>query len=79
VDDCRFWPEAVPLNEFGYLYVALFIAGNYARYYPDRWVLDVENSTPLALATEELIRVADSRLPWLALSELERKYYVEEG
>jgi hypothetical protein len=24
-----------PLNEFGMIYVDLFIGGNYARYYPD--------------------------------------------
>jgi len=79
IGECRFWPHETPLNEFGYLYAALFIAGNYARYYPDRWVLDVESSTPVALAIEELLRTADNRLPWLALSELERKYYVDEG
>jgi hypothetical protein len=67
-----------PLNEFGFIYVALFIAGNYARYYPDRWVSDVENSTPLALAIEELLAVAETRMPWLILSELSGSYHVFE-
>jgi hypothetical protein len=65
-----------PLNEFGYIYAAVFIAGNYARYYPDRWVFDVENSTPLALAIEELLTIAEKRVPWLTLSELSRSYHV---
>jgi len=65
-----------PLNEFGYIYVALFIAGNYARYYPDRWVADVENSAPIALAIEELLSVAERRMAWATLSELSRSYHV---
>ncbi|WP_339029294.1 hypothetical protein WI604_00135 [Bradyrhizobium symbiodeficiens] len=67
-----------PLNEFGYFYAALFIAGNYARYYPDRWIADVENSTDLALAIEELVAAAERRIPWLTLSELSRTYHVFE-
>jgi hypothetical protein len=66
----RMWTNTPPLNEFGYLYVALFIAGNYARYFPDRWLLDVERSTPLSLAIEELCALAEWRTPWLTLSEL---------
>ena len=54
-EEVRLWPRSMSLNEFGYLYVALFIVGNYARYYPDRWLLDVETCSPLALAIEELV------------------------
>ena len=64
------------LNEFGLLYVALFIASNYARYFPDRWMVDVEHGTPLALAVEELLALAATKAPLLALSELSRNYYV---
>jgi hypothetical protein len=74
--ETRFWCSNQPLNEFGFIYVALFIVGNYARYYPDRWLLDVENSTALALAVEELLAVADTRMAWLTLSELDRKVYL---
>jgi hypothetical protein len=73
--ETRFWCNEQPLNEFGFLYAALFIVGNYARYYPDRWLLDVENSTALALAVEELLSVADARMAWLTLGELDRKVY----
>jgi hypothetical protein len=74
-----FWPEDNKrswLNEFGWYYIALFIAGNYARYYPDKWVADVEQYTPLALAIDELLRSAVERVPLLALSELSRVYFV---
>jgi hypothetical protein len=77
--EVRFWTSgAQPLNEFGYLYVGLYIAGNYARYYPDRWLADVEHSSPLALAIEELIAVAEERVPLLALSELTRTCIIPE-
>ncbi|MEH2513109.1 hypothetical protein V1291_004463 [Nitrobacteraceae bacterium AZCC 1564] len=74
--ETRFWPNTRPLNEFGYLYVALFIVGNYARYFPDMWLLDVEQATPLALAIEELLRIASERMVWCAVSELDRCYFV---
>lgn len=75
-DETRFWCAPRPLNEFGYMYVALFMASNYARYYPDRWLLDVERSTPIALAIEELLRVAETRMAWLTLSELDRRLFM---
>ena len=74
----RFFASPHPLNEFGLFYVALYIAGNYARYYPDRWLADVDRATPLALAVEELIAQAEQRVPLLALSELSRNYFVPE-
>jgi len=71
-EEARFWTDRRCLNEFGYYYVALFLAGNYVRYYPDRWLRDVERSTPLAMAIEELCAVAEWRVPWLTFSELRR-------
>jgi hypothetical protein len=76
--ELRFWPFEVPLNEFGYLYVALFIVGNYARYYPDKWLADVEDKTALGLAIEELVYIVEQRLALLSLSELTRIYYVQD-
>jgi hypothetical protein len=75
-EDYRLWVEDVPLNEFGYLLVALYIAGNYARYYPDRWLQDIEASSQLALAIEQLIDIADRRAALLTLSELDGRYHV---
>jgi hypothetical protein len=64
------------LNEFGFLYVALYIVGNYARYYPDFWIYDVEKSTQLGLLIEHLLNVAEQRICLLALSELSQVYYI---
>ena len=58
-EEVRFWPSDQPLNELGFLYVALFIAGNYTRYFPDKWLKDVEASAPLAVAIEELTELAE--------------------
>ncbi|MGN6284519.1 MAG: YaaC family protein [Afipia sp.] len=74
----RMWSSPTSLNEFGYLYVALHIAGNYARYYPDQWLQDVEASNPLSLAIEELCNIAEFRAPWLSLCELSQILYVPE-
>lgn len=65
------------LNEFGYLYVALHICGNFARYYPDLWLKNLEKSTSLSLAIEELCRHAVERLPLLTLSEMMRLYHIQ--
>jgi hypothetical protein len=75
-DEIRFWPTESPLNEFGYFYVFLYIVGNYARYYPDRWLRDIETSNSLALAIEEGIRLAEARVPLLTLSELSSTYHL---
>jgi hypothetical protein len=75
-EEIKLWPSGQPLNEFGYLYIALFIAGNYARYFPDKWLMDVESSTPLAVAIEELTELAGWRVPWLCLTELSRTCFV---
>lgn len=65
------------LNEFGYLYVALHICGNFARYYPDLWLRHLEKSTSLSLIIEELCNHAVERLPLLTLSELTRTYHIQ--
>ncbi len=73
------WTNSPPLNEFGYLYVAIYLAGNYARYFPDKWLLDVETSTPLSLAIEELCTMCEWRVPWLALCELDQTLHVQDA
>jgi hypothetical protein len=74
-----FYDDYAPLNGFGMYYGALFIIGNYARYYPDLWMKDIEQSSPLSLVVEELLADAAVALPLLTLSELSRIYYVTEG
>ena len=65
-----------PLNEFGLFYVALYMAGNYARYFPDKWLEDVDKAAPLALAIEELLGQAETRVPLTLLSELSGTYFI---
>ncbi|MBV7582155.1 YaaC family protein [Pseudomonas sp. PDM33] len=64
------------LNEFGYIYIALHILGNFARYYPDSWVKHIELNSSLACIAESLCSSAMSRLPLLSLSELSETYHV---
>jgi len=70
--------SSVNLGEFGYLYTAFHILGNFARYYPDIWMKHIESSSPLANVADELCRHALDRLPLLTLSELTRSYHVLE-
>ena len=66
-------------GEFGLLYLALHICGNFSRYYPDLWLRQIEENSPLALTIEELCSHAFERLPLLVLSELSRTYHVLES
>lgn len=70
--------DGQPLNEFGYLYVALFIAGNYARYYPDYWTKDRSFHSELCQFIEVIVDAGLRRLPLLTLTELSEKLYVFE-
>lgn len=78
VNEFRMWCQKPCLNEFGHIYVAMYLAGNYARYFPDQWLNDVESATPLALAIEHLCDMSEWRAPWLALCELEGTLFVRE-
>lgn len=78
-DEVIFWPDENFLNEFGILYVALYILGNYARYFPDHWIEDVNRHTDLAFLCLALIEVAERRLPLLTLGELDENIYVEDN
>ena len=74
--ECRFWTNHKPLNEFGFFYVALFILGNYARYFPDKWIPDVDDATPIAHVVDEFMALAYQRLPLIALCELGQCLYI---
>ncbi|MEM7441565.1 MAG: YaaC family protein [Pseudomonadota bacterium] len=82
--DCYNWDEeqlflhtkTEPLNEFGLFYVSLYILGNYARYFPDRWVKDIEMASPVCLIAEELVEKSAERFPVLALSELRQSIII---
>ncbi|MBB5409652.1 hypothetical protein HDG34_003594 [Paraburkholderia sp. HC6.4b] len=67
------------LTEFGLLYVGLHIAGNFARYYPDKWLAHIDASSPLALAIDKLTEAAFERAPLLTLCELTRVQLLREA
>lgn len=77
--ELRFLPSGTTLNEFGYFYIGLYILGNYARYFPDRWMKDVDGGTPLAVATEEFLSLAEWRMALLTYSVLSRTYWVMQA
>jgi len=60
-----------PLNEFGYFYVALYICGMFARYYPDVWMKHLAASSGLALLVDAVCIAAQDRLSLLLLDELD--------
>lgn len=74
-DTIHFITHGWSLGEFGSFYVALHIAGNLVRYYPDIWMPHVEHSTALSLLIQEMCESAVSRLPILVAGELDRCYY----
>jgi hypothetical protein len=77
-EEVRFWPKSQSLNEFGFFYVALFIVGNLARYFPDVWLRELERSSPLALSVGELLIGVEDRMVVQSLSEMERTLLVVE-
>lgn len=72
-----YFPTKKPiLNEFGQYYAALFIIGNYCRYYPDFWMQDVEKVSPLALSAIEVLKLAKLRAPLAMLNILDENFHI---
>jgi hypothetical protein len=74
--EIRFMPTTQSLNEFGLFYIALFILGNYARYYPDYWIKDIAANSKLALSVERFLEYASERVPLLTLDELTQTAHI---
>jgi hypothetical protein len=53
--------------------------GNYVRYYPDKWLVDVERSSQLALAVDALVNVVEERMALLAYGELARSCQIPDA
>jgi hypothetical protein len=64
------------LNEFGYYYVALFIAGMITRYYPHIWIKEFRSNSKASTLIDELVDNALSRVPLLTTSALEQRAYL---
>lgn len=74
-DEVFIWPyddDDTILNYFGWLYVTSFILGSYARYYPDKWMRDIEGASYIAVAADAFYRLAADHAPLNTLSELSR-------
>lgn len=75
-EEIYFFSSERILNEFGNLYISLFILGNYARYFPDQWMVEVERSTPVSIISAELMEFAMERVPVIVWSELTRMAHI---
>ncbi len=62
--------DVMKLNEFGYLYVGLFLLSNLVRYYPDVWGAHIEKNSDFIVACARFVEHALQRLPVLAYSEI---------
>lgn len=69
-DVLYFLDTDLDINEFGICYLALFILGNYARYYPDLWFSDINERTHLFQAIEKLVDDCIDRTPVLSFAAL---------
>jgi hypothetical protein len=76
VDQVFMFSESQTLNEFGYYYVATYIAGMFARYYPDLWSKHIEYGTQLYHLVEMLCATAVERAPLHLLQVFEKCVFV---
>lgn len=75
-DEILFNSRMSNLNEFGLYYFSSYILGNYARYFPDKWMVDVESASPLAMASWALSERLEERVALLTLAEFNRTIYL---
>lgn len=61
------------LNEFGYYYVALYIAGMITRYYPHIWIKELNRNSHVSALIDELVEHSMTRVPLLVASVLDRQ------
>ncbi|WP_434710626.1 hypothetical protein NMA58_13710 [Rhizobium sp. YTUHZ045] len=64
------------LNEFGYYYSALYVAGMVTRYFPHIWIKELRRNSKGAVLINELVDHALLRVPVLAASALERRVFI---
>ncbi|WP_238242784.1 YaaC family protein, partial [Methylobacterium iners] len=78
-DEVVFCRNETPQNDFCYIYLALYMLGNFCRYYPDLWLKAVEQNYPIATSAERFIELIESKMPLCTLSEMSRTYYVPKS
>ena len=69
-DELFWYVEDHSLNEFGYIYVALHMLGNFSRYYPHYWISEIERSTELSVVCDHFMQNIELRASTLIYSEL---------
>ena len=72
-----FGTDSMRMNEFGNIYLSLFMLSNLSRYYPDIWIKHIENHTSFSLVVSEFCEKAAERMALMAYSELSRTLYIE--
>jgi len=72
-----FFTNDYNLNEFGYMYVGLFILSNFVRYLPQIWMSEIQKSTNAYTLIDHYLSACESRLPWTILSSLSETVYIE--
>jgi hypothetical protein len=73
-----FSTEEVLFNEFGIYYLASYISGMFARYYPEHWARALDSGNQTFQVIDSLMSAALSRAPLLLLGELRDRYYIFE-
>ena len=70
-DEILFYGDDMGMNEFGFVYIVMFILGNLTRYYPEKWIEEVEASTDMIVLVDNFLHQSAYRAPLLLLSELQ--------
>jgi hypothetical protein len=73
-----FSTEEVLFNEFGIYYLASYIAGMFARYYPEYWARALDSGNQTFQVIDSLMSAALTRAPLLLLGELRDRCYIFE-
>jgi hypothetical protein len=73
-----FSTEDVLLNEFGIYYLASYISGMFARYYPEHWARALDTGSQTFQVIDSLMSAALMRTPLLLLGELRDRCYIYE-
>jgi hypothetical protein len=74
-----FSTEDFMLNEFGIYYLASYIAGMFARYYPEHWAKAMDSGDQTFQVIDSMMTAALNRTPLLLLGELRNRHYIYES
>ncbi|MBB3919197.1 YaaC family protein [Rhizobium fabae] len=75
-DELYFIGDGDHLNEFGYYYYALYIAGMITRYFPHVWIKEFRSNSKASTLIDELVDNALSRVPLLTASALDKLIFL---